>query len=184
MSAVAELSWSWSWEDDVTPGSHAAVAALLGRCFPRSSSFTEARSWASGRPERRLVGRDGDRVVAHLAILRRFLQAGGVPLLVGDVGLVAADPDVRGRGVGAALLARAAAELRELQLPFGFLTCGEQVAPFYAGGGWVRVDNPLRMVRADGRVQAYGAAAMVLPVLAPMGRWPAGVALDRNGWEL
>lgn len=185
MSAPApDLSWSLTWEDDVTPDEHAALAVLFARCFPRSRTpFTGFRSWSSGRPELRLVGRDGTRVVAHLGILRRFLQVDGRTQLVGDVGLVAVDPAAQGRGVGRVLLARAAGVLRELEMPFGFLTCGEQVEGFYARGGWRRVDDLTRMVRADGTVQVYGGVSMVLPVRAPLDEWPVG-QVDRNGLEV
>ncbi len=179
-----DVSWSLTWEDDVTPDEHAALAVLFSRCFPRSRTpFTGFRSWSSGRPELRLVGRDGTRIVAHVGILRRFLQVDGRAQLVGDVGLVAVDPAAQGRGLGGALLGRAAAVLRELGMPFGFLTCGEQVEGFYAGAGWMRVDNPTRMVRSDGTVQVYGGMSMVLPVLASMGDWPVG-RVDRNGLEV
>jgi nodulation protein A len=63
------------------------------------------------------------------------------------------------------------------------LTCGEQVAGFYGRAGWVRGDDPTRMVRSDGSVQVYGGASMVLPVQAPMGDWPAG-RVGRNGVEV
>jgi nodulation protein A len=184
-SATADaLSWSLTWEDDVADEEHRALAGLFGRCYPHSRTpFTGARSWSSGRPELRLVGRDGDATVAHLGILRRFLRSGTASVLVGDVGLVAVDPAVQGRGIGAALLGRAAATLRELDMPFGFLTCGDHVAPFYATAGWRRVPNPTRMVRADGRVQVYGGASMVLPVGAAIDDWPRG-AVDRNGLEV
>jgi nodulation protein A len=190
VSAPAEVSWapiSWSetWEDDVTPDEHAALAVLFARCFPYSRTpFTGFRSWSSGRPELRLIGRDGPRIVAHLGILRRFVRAGEASLLLGDVGLVAADPSVQGNGVGAELLARAATTLRGLGMPFGFLTCGEAVAAFYERGGWVRVPNPTRMVRADGQVQVYDGASMVLPVCSPMEDWPEGEKIDRNGLEV
>ena len=70
-----------------------------------------------------------------------------------------------------------------LELPFGYLTCGEQVAGFYESGGWVRVPGPTRMVRADGRVQVYGGVSMVLAVCVGVDGWPAG-QVDRNGWEV
>ena len=179
-----DVAWSLTWEDDVMPDEHAALAVLFSRCFPRSRTpFTGFRSWSSGRPELRLVGRDGPRVVAHLGLLRRFLRVDGRAQLVGDVGLVAVDPSVQGRGIGAVLLDRAASTLRELAMPFGFLTCGDQVERFYAGAGWVRVDNPTRMVRSDGTVQVYGGVSMVLPVLATRSDWPAG-RVDRNGLEV
>ena len=182
-------AWATHWEDDLVAGDHEALAGLLRRCFPRSrAGFPGARSWASGRPELRLVGRVAARPVAHVAVLRRFLQLdGGRPdggaQLVGDVGLVGVDPDRQGTGLGADLLARTAAALHGLELPFGFLTCGEQVAGFYGTGGWVRVDNPVRLIRRDQRVQVYGGMAMVLPVRAGMSEWPVG-GLDRNGYEV
>jgi nodulation protein A len=176
--------WSSSWEDDLVGHEHEALAGLLRRCFPRSrAGFDGASSWASARPELRVVGYEGERPVAHLGVLRRFVQVGDSAQLVGDVGLVAVDPDRQGSGLGAELLDRGAAALRGLDLPFGFLTCGEQVAGFYAAGGWVRVANPVRMIRRDGRVQVYGGVAMVLPVHPGTAAWPAG-RVDRNGYEV
>ena len=186
MSAPApDVSWALTWEDDVTLDEHAALAVLFSRCYPNSRTpFTGFRSWSSGRPELRIIGRDGPRIVAHAGVLRRFLQADDHGQLVGDVGLVGTDPAVQGSGAGAELMRRVAGALRALEIPFGFLTCGEHVAGFYARAGWERVDNPTRMVRADGRVQVYGGVSMVLPVCAPITAWPAGVQVDRNGLEV
>ncbi len=189
MTAAADrsrvpLRWVTTWEDDLTDDDHAALGALLARCFPRSRTpFGPGRSWSSARPELRLVARAGGEPVAHLAVLRRFLQVGGVAVPVGDVGLVAVDPRRQGTGAGAALLARCRETLSGLDLPFGYLTCGERVAGFYASGGWVAVPGPTRMVRADGRVQVYGGVSMVLPVRRGIDEWPAG-RVDRNGWEV
>ncbi len=185
MSEPAALRWSTVWEDDLTGEQHEQLAGLLRRCFPASrAGFGGAVSWASGRPELRIVALDGARPVAHAGILRRFLRVDGRSLLVGDVGLVAVDPDRRGTGLGAALLDRTAAALHALELPFGFLTCGEQVAGFYATAGWARIGNPVRMVRRDGRVQVYGGVAMTLPVAVDLAGWPADGRLDRNGYEV
>lgn len=175
------------WEDDVGVDAHAALAALLARCFPRSRTpFTGARSWSSARPELRIVADAGGRPVAHLGVLRRFLwvAARDASLLVGDVGLVAVDPQWQGCGLGAELLRRGEDVLAGVGVPFGYLTCGEHVAPFYERSGWVRAAGGTRMVRADGRVQVYGGVSMVLPVRAPLAEWPAGCLVDRNGWEL
>jgi Nodulation protein A (NodA) len=100
--------------------------------------------------------------VVHLAVLRRFLQVGERALLLG---------------------AQSAA-LHALDLPFGFLTCGSQVAaatPRPVGCG---VANPVRVIRADRRVQIYGGCAMVLPLRAGMDSWPASGRVDRNGYEV
>jgi nodulation protein A len=177
-------AWEETWEDDLVDAEHAALGTLLAACFPRSRTpFGPGRSWSSARPELRLVARLDGRPVAHLGVLRRFLQVGSVAQLVGDVGLVAVDPSVQGRRVGAALLGRCRTTLDGLGVPFGYLTCGEHVAGFYASGGWVRVPGPTRMVRADGRVQVYGGVSMVLPVRQEIDEWPPG-RVDRNGWEL
>ncbi|MGH3569228.1 MAG: GNAT family N-acetyltransferase [Pseudonocardia sp.] len=184
---AADPRWSLTWEDDVGDGEHVALAGLFAGCFPQARiPFTGARSWSSGRPELRVIGWHGGRPVAHLGILRRFLRVAerDASQLVGDIGLVAVDPDLQGRGIGAELLARSAATLRALDLPFGFLTCGEQVAGFYAASGWVRATGRTRMVRADGRVQVYGGASMVLPVHASLDVWPMGCTVDRNGLEV
>ncbi len=184
MTAAADFSWALTWEDDVSDDEHDALGALLARCFPRSRTpFGPGRSWSSARPELRLVARAGTRPVAHVGVLRRFLQVGEVARLVGDVGLVAVDPDAQGSGVGADLLAHCHRVLHELDLPFGYLTCGAHVAGFYAASGWVAVPGPTRMVRADGRVQVYGGVSMVLPVHGRLDDWPAG-RVDRNGWEV
>ena len=196
MSGPADVAWSAAWEDDLAPADHDDVGALLARAFGRAGApFGPGRSWASARPERRIVASSGGAVVAHVGLLRRFVQIGDaaeigdaaqigdVGQLVGDVGLVAVHPDRHGTGLGAALLARCAAELDRLAVPFGLLTCGDHVAGFYASAGWVRVPGPTRMVRADGTVQVYGAATMVLPVRVAVDAWPAG-RVERNGLEV
>jgi nodulation protein A len=176
--------WTVTWEDDLTDDDHVALGGLMARCFPRSfTPFGAGRSWSSARPELRLVASVNGRPVAHLAVLRRFLQVEERAVLVGDVGLVTVDPDRQGTGLGAALLTRGQVTLAGLDLPFGFLTCGEHVAGFYATAGWVPVPGPTRMVRADGRVQVYGGVSMVLPVGRGVDAWPAG-QVDRNGWEV
>ena len=175
------LEWTSIWEDDVAD--HAELAAVLAHAFPRSRTIGGEQSWSSARPELRLVGRVAGQVVAHAAVLRRFVQVDGRAQLVGDVGLVAVDPARHGSGLGAALLGRVREALCDLGMPFGFLTCGEQVAGFYARGGWVRVPGPTRMIRADGRMQVYGGVSMVLALSTPLEAWPPG-RIDRNGWEV
>jgi nodulation protein A len=185
-SRAAESSWALVWEDDVTADEHGLLAGLLVQAFPRSTTFTGIRSWSSGRPELRLVARRDGRAVAHLGILRRFLRVPerDTSVLVGDVGLVAVVPEEQGTGLGRALLGRADSVLHGLGVPFGYLTCGEHVAPFYERCGWVRASGGTRMVRPDGRVQVYGGASMVRQVHAPLADWPQGCLVDRNGLEV
>jgi nodulation protein A len=183
MSAV---EWSLTWEDDLDAGAHAELAALLARVFPHSGRIGGTRSWSSGRPEARLVGRRDGRAVAHLAVLRRFLRfPGAAPdLLVGDVGLVGVDPDRQGEGLGGRLLAAAAEALTGLDVPFGFLTTAEDLVGFYASAGWVRVPARTRQLAPDGLPVVDGGPSMVLPVRARMADWPAADVVDRNGYEV
>ena len=176
-----DLDWTSVWEDDVVD--HAELAVVLARAFPHAGRIGGEQSWSSARPELRLIGRADGQVVAHAAVLRRFLQIDGHAQLVGDVGLVAVDPTRHGTGLGAALLAQIREALCGLGMPFGFLTCGEQVAGFYARGGWSRVPGPTRMIRADGQTQVYGGVSMVLALATPLDAWPTG-RIDRNGWEV
>jgi nodulation protein A len=177
-----DVEWRSVWEDDVQD--HAELATLLAKAFPRSRTpFGGERSWSSARPELRIVGLRDGQAVAHVGVLRRFLQVDGHAQLVGDVGLVAVAPEQQGTGLGATLLAQTREVLCGVGMPFGFLTCGEQVAGFYDRGGWSRVPGPTRMIRADGRVQVYGAVSMVLALGTPIDAWPSG-RIDRNGWEV
>jgi nodulation protein A len=176
-----------AWEDDLTDDEHSWLARLLGEAFPHSrADFSGTRSWSSGRPELRVVAWCDDRPVAHLGVLRRFLRVAerDASVLVGDVGLVAVAAEERGTGLGRELLRRGDAVLRGLDVPFGYLTCGEHVAPFYERCGWVPVSGGTRMIRADGRVQVYGGASMVRQVHAPLAEWPDGCLVDRNGLEV
>lgn len=184
--SAAEPSWLLTWEDDLTADEHGGIAALLAQAFPRSSEFVGTRSWSSGRPELRLVAWSDGRAMAHFAVLRRFLRVPerDTSVLVGDVGLVGVAPGQQGSGLGRELLRRGDAVLGRLDLPFGYLTCGEQVAPFYERCGWVRVPGGTRMIRADGRVQVYGGASMVREVRASLADWPDGCLVDRNGLEI
>ncbi|WP_214406635.1 GNAT family N-acetyltransferase [Pseudonocardia lacus] len=179
-------SWSLTWEDDLDTDGHAELAALLHRCFPRSRRLDGSRSWASARPEVRLVGREDGRAVAHVAVLRRHLRVPGSEsgVLVGDVGLVGVDPDQQGRGTGRLMLAELARVLAGWALPFGFLTTADDLVGFYAGGGWVRVPARTRMIEPDERVEVYGGPSLVLPVRSTIADWPDVQIVDRNGYEV
>jgi nodulation protein A len=185
---VDDLRWELAWENELTGDRHVALTTMLARAYPQFADlFRGGRSWSGARPEYRVVGWRGDRPVAHLGVLRRFLRvpAAGTSVLVGDVGLVAVDPEVQGSGVGRALLERTARLLDEQELPFGYLTCRPAVVPFYRSAGWhLAVDQVTRMIDNLHLAETYRGPAMVLPVRAPLGDWPHGQVVDRNGLEV
>jgi len=127
---VDHLRWRLVWESDLSDDEHAALARLFGRAYPRHAErFSGGRSWSGARPEARVVGSLDDRPVAHLGLLRRFLRvpATGASLLVGDVGLVAVDPDLQGRGIGRRLLDQARQVLLELDRELALADLPERV---------------------------------------------------------
>lgn len=66
--------------------------------------------------------------MAHLGVLRRFLRAPASErhILVGDVGLVAVDPNLQRRGVDIRLFEQTQQLLRQLQLPSHSSTSSER----------------------------------------------------------
>ncbi len=182
------LQWVLSYENDISLGGHKTLGAMLGRAYPgHSELFSGGRSWSGARPEARVIGSLSGRPVAHLGLLRRFLRVPdrGAGLLVADVGLVAVDPDLQGKGIGRQLLDESTQMMNELGVPFGFLTCRPDVVEFYRTGGWRLIDGQTtRMIDNDHRAEIYRGPAMVLPVQARISDWPQGSVVDRNGLEV
>ncbi|MGH3659358.1 MAG: GNAT family N-acetyltransferase [Micromonosporaceae bacterium] len=181
-----DLRWALTWEIDLTDTERAALARMLGRTYPAYADlFTGRRCWSWARPEIRMIGWSGDRPIAHLGVLRRFLHVPDARsiLLVGDTGLVAVDPDFQGRGIGRDLLHRTTRTMTTLDLPFGFLICRPSVVPFYESGGWKLIDGQVTRMIADTteETEVYRGPAMVLPVRSPLSDWPHGHVVDRNG---
>ena len=182
------IRWRQVWEADLTADDHEQLRLLLTELFRRDGAQGGAwgHSWASGRPDLRLVGYDGDEAVAHIAVAPRLVLVGGRPLLVGDTGLVGVRASHRGTGLGLELLARHAALVRGLGLPYAFLTCTDPTTSFYARGGWHRLPRSLRVTQLPPRgVLAHTGedAAMVLAAASTFDAWPAG-DITRNGYEI
>ncbi|MEJ2864915.1 GNAT family N-acetyltransferase [Actinomycetospora flava] len=182
---MTDPRWTVSWETDLDAAAHADVAALLSRAYARQSArFSDGRSWAGARPELRVVGRVGGVAVAHAGVVRRFLRAlpDGGDVLVGDVGLVAVDPGHQGRGLGAALTARVVDVLVDLDVPFGFVSCGPAVEGFYRAAGWTRLPGvTVRLVDTHHRTRVDTDPAMVHAAGRPLSAWPPARELARDG---
>lgn len=167
-------------EGDLGQSDHEAIAAMLARAFPDYSHWYQgARSWAGMQPERRVVARSGEIVVAHAGIRRQFVTVGETDLLVGCVGMVAVSPILQGTGLGGQLLRLVDAALDHLGVPFGALEAGERVQPFYRKHGW----HPLEGVTghyndftADGASTLVSSdhGWLVRPCAVGLPDWPAG----------
>ncbi|NMO88395.1 GNAT family N-acetyltransferase [Actinomycetospora sp. TBRC 11914] len=181
------VRWTTRWETSLEPREHDDIAALLARSYASTTTvFTHGHSWAGARPELRILGHHRGEVVAHAAVIRRFLRAPDhdTSVLVGDVGLVAVDPDRQGLGLGGALMDTVAATLRRLGLPYGFLTCGREVRGFYRRCGWTPLsDHALRSISIDLALEDHRHNGMLLPVHRSADEWPSG-PIERNGQEI
>ena len=185
---VADLAWSVSWETELDDAAHGSLAALLARAYAAQSvRFGDGRSWAGARPELRVVARAGGpdgTPVAHAGIVRRFLRAlpDGPDVLVGDVGLVAVDPDRHGLGVGRELMAQVVATLVDLDVPFGFVSCGPAVEGFYRAAGWTRLPGvTVHLIDTHHRNRVDADPAMVHAAGRPLSAWPAARVFARDG---
>jgi predicted N-acetyltransferase YhbS len=185
-----QIRWRQVWEAELTVRDHEDLRGLLAGIFPlpRDAAHGSATqiSWASGRPDLRLIAYAGAEPVAHIAVAPRLVIVDGRPLLVGDTGLVGVRASHRGTGLGLELLARHAAAVRALALPFGFLTCTDPTASFYRRGGWQRLPASVRVTQLSARgitAQTQEPAAMVLAAASPLDAWPAGDII-RNGYEI
>jgi nodulation protein A len=165
---------------------HEAVAAMLSRAFTDYSHWYQGgRSWAGMQPERRVIARSGDVVVAHAGLRRQFVTVGETELVVASVGMVAVSPILQGTGLGTQLMSHIDAALSDLQVPFGLLETGEETVPFYVRHGWVLLDGltgTYNAFSADGGstlVTSQG-GWLVRPSHTTIASWPAG-ALQVNG---
>ncbi|MFI6027792.1 GNAT family N-acetyltransferase [Amycolatopsis magusensis] len=183
-------TWEIRREGELGRTEHAELATMLRAAYPDfPTAFTGELTWYGSRPEARVIGKDGDRVIAHAGVLRRFVRIseGGAPMevLVGNVGLVAVHPESQGRGIGRELGTRVTALLDELAVPFGLLMCGEHSVGYYEALGWSRLPEVhVRYLDFEQRdpyrvIDEQCATTMVLPVRVPLRAWPM---VDRLDW--
>ncbi|PZF62531.1 GNAT family N-acetyltransferase [Curtobacterium sp. MCBD17_034] len=172
--------WTVVREGDLTLTDHEAIATMLAQAFPDWDHwYVGGRSWSGMQPERRVIATVDDVVVAHVGIRRMFVTVGGRDQLVGAVGLVGVTPRLQGRGLGGELLARTAAVLDELAVPFGLLGTGEDRVPFYGSAGWRLLSDTAGWYSAftadgAGLTVVDDEGWLVLPVRATLEDWPGG----------
>jgi len=92
---------------------------------------------------------DGDRLVAHAALVGRRILHGGRALRTGYVEAVAVAADVRRRGLGAAVM-RALDPYIARGYVLGALATSDAGAPLYAALGWTLWPGPTAALTPDG----------------------------------
>ncbi|WP_445222734.1 NodA family N-acyltransferase (plasmid) [Bradyrhizobium sp. Pa8] len=194
------VQWRLRWENELTLADHSELSDFLRKTYGPTGAFNAARfdgarSWAGARPELRAIAYDDRGIAAHIGALRRFIKVGKSDLLVAELGLYGVRPDLEGLGISHSIRAMYPA-LRELDVPFGFGSIrpalqkhitrllGRQAVASILIGVRLRSTHPdvylnLPPTRVDEDV-----LVLVLPVSRPLGEWPAGTLIDRNGPEL
>ncbi|HEX2034507.1 MAG TPA: GNAT family N-acetyltransferase [Chloroflexota bacterium] len=153
----------------------------------------EADWWPGGAPSRsyayaafrwRVLVRAEGRLVAHVGLGEREVAVDERPVRVGTVGGVMTHTAWQGRGLATSALQAAQAFIRDqLGTPFGLLSCGAHMLPFYRRRGWRELDAPVVFEQpAPGGTSQVELEApyrvMVYPCTTTP--WPAG-RLDLRG---
>lgn len=150
-------------ETQLTPSDDALINTLLKRSF--GESFGN-RSFHQQRHTLRLLIRQDEMVIGHMALCYRAVRLGDILHNIMGLAEVATDPSFRGQGVASRLMTAAIAEAMATQSTF-FLLLGDQ--PLYTGSGFRAASNPITHVDYDqartGVIhQAVHDKLMVLPL--------------------
>lgn len=171
---MIELIADW----DLTAQDEAQVAQLLKRCF--ATDFG-GRSYFQQRPHFRLIWREGGQIIGHMSVMMRAIRVGGALVDVAGLADVATDPDHRGKGIAAALLAKAIVRACATPAQF-FLLFG--TAKLYAAQGFVAAQNPITYIdmrdTQTGEVCREPVSGLrVLPLRGQV--WPVNAPVDLIG---
>ena len=127
-----------------------APAELLAACHRLVLDAFEdgfgADDWEHALGGYHVVATEGQRVVAHAAVVPRTLDVGGRELRAGYVEAVATDRSRRGEGIGSEVMARVGGVVRA-EFEIGALSTG--IHDFYERLGWVRWQGPTFVRRGD-----------------------------------
>lgn len=163
----------------LTKADDAAIARLLARCF--TTDFG-GRSYFQTRQSWRHVVRNGDAIIAHLAVQLRAVRLDNDLLTIAGIADVATDPDHRGQGHAATLLQAAIGVARRSPADFVLLF---GTAQLYKAAGFRPIANPLTYLDLSGaRTGSLRAAEVnehlqVLPLTG--GAWDESKPLDLLG---
>lgn len=121
---------------DAPPGLLARVRPMLDDAFGKPFSGDD---WGHAIGGHHIVVTDGDRVVAHAAVVPRRLWLGERPLDVGFLEAVATAPDRQGTGIGRSVVIEISERVRR-DFAMGGLSTARH--GFYERLGWERWAGP------------------------------------------
>jgi GNAT superfamily N-acetyltransferase len=163
---------------DVDDALDRELRSLLSTCFtgPHNACFAERRYFKQP-PQQRWLLRDGDQLLAHVALHEKTIGTVVGDLAIGGIAEVCVKPDHRGRGHVRTLMAAADAWMAARGIPFGMLFGGDKV---YGSSGYRKIANPIRHLKLPEAVVVVEAIgwAMVKPLANQS--WPEG-EIDLHG---
>lgn len=110
----------------------------------------------------RLLLRDGQSMLSHVALTELAIEMDGQPMKTGAVGGLFTPSNIQGRGYGNAVMDRAEAFIFDkLKLSMGILFCLPELVTFYSRRHWSLVIPPVTLAQKSGLV-TWGAAVMIL----------------------
>ncbi len=175
-----------------TPDQARAIGTLIDQVWPKPTMTAEGRAaqqlglgqqyLGSNESPRSLVVVEQGRVVAHAAMLPRWIGTEHGEVLVGGLSRVCTEPAARGRGLGE-LLVRSAFDLVDAgTFEFALFQLSERVRGFYERLGAVPVENRIvNSLAAEANAEAFWDE---LVMRYPAGSdWPSGeIDLRGPGW--
>lgn len=169
------------WTTGLTPADYADMAELFDREYLDGwGPWDPRRGYGYARGELHALARSCGRMIGYATSARRFVGVGDQEVVIAGTGGVVTSPEMRGQGVGRAVLRALQEANRGLApAPFGFLGCREEVVPFYESCGFRRVDALVRDVSprdAMSVVESRG-PTMICAGTEPLDAWPEG-AID------
>lgn len=171
-------------ERQMTAQTDQAIRDLLCICFPPDVEiFSKLRPWNNVLPEYSLIYEKDGRLLGHVGVVYREISCNGLPAAVAGIQSMAVHPDLRGTGLGQAIMKECMAEASRRGVRFGLLFCNERLSKsFYNRLGWVRIDEEITMSDENGHTIDLSEKniAMYLPLAAePL---PSG-PIDLQGRE-
>lgn len=167
-------------ETDLTPADETRIHTLLVRAF--NEDFGE-RSFHQQRHHFRLILREDDRIIGHMALCYRSIRLGDALVTIIGLAEVATDPDHRGKGIASTMMTHAIAAAKDSQAAY-FLLFGGQ--PLYAGRGFRAVPNTVKHTALygawTGDVQIDDRGHLMVMELQD-DKWDDTVAVDLLGFS-
>ncbi len=151
-------------EMDLTTADDRAIGQLLNAAF--STAEFNGRSYFQNRHHLRVIARDGDAIIGHIALSIRAIRMGDTLLDSVGIAEVATHPDHRGKGIASALMEEALTAARATIADVCILFGDEKL---YAGVGFQAKTNRTLTIsmhnqRSGPQENRAGDKLMVLPL--------------------